>query len=438
MIEIFNIVILILSMIWICLFPFSENNFIYNKNLLGSSLLEKISINLGIFINILLILSFYKFNLNYVFFIFIFLPLLNIFNLNKQNKSFSFLILFFLIFVLSIHIGSNLKLEWDAQALWIYRTINFYDGNNFENLSNIPGVISYPHLGTYLWAFFWKNSLINHEYTGRIFYIFSYCLSVILIVSQTKKDNLIKLILIFIFIFFSLDFYLLSGYQEYLVFSYLIFIFYFFQKFCEKKNILFLIPAILFSNAIIWIKNEASVFLLFFIIYLFFYNFFLKKKIIKENIIFSFCILVLIFIKNYIFFNYFGEINKGWHDYNINSISIIFNTNYLLDRIPYILIHLFIATIKSKIYILFFLIIIYLLCSKKFKISKTLPYIVFYLANIALVFLIYFLTNSPDWKTYIATTADRLLFQTSGIYLLFIYDILSKDFNIKKYDKNFT
>ena len=163
--------------------------------------------------------------------------------------------------------------------MWIYRTINFYDGNNFENLSNIPGVISYPHLGTYLWAFFWKNSLINHEYTGRIFYIFSYCLSVILIVSQTKKDNLIKLILIFIFIFFSLDFYLLSGYQEYLVFSYLIFIFYFFKKFCEKKNILFLIPAILFSNAIIWIKNEASVFLLFFIIYLFFYNFFLKKKL---------------------------------------------------------------------------------------------------------------------------------------------------------------
>ena len=95
MIEIFNIKILILSMIWICLFPFSENNFIYNKNLLGSSLLEKISINLGIFINILLILSFYKFNLNYVFFIFIFLPLLNIFNLHKQNKSFIFLILFF-------------------------------------------------------------------------------------------------------------------------------------------------------------------------------------------------------------------------------------------------------------------------------------------------------------------------------------------------------
>ena len=144
------------------------------------------------------------------------------------------------------------------------------------------------------------------------------------------------------------------------------------------------------------------------------------------------------FLKNYIFFKYFGEISKGWHDYNINSISIIFNINYFIDRIPYILIHLFIATIKSKIYIIFFLIIIYLRYSKKFKISKTLPYIVFYLANIALVFLIYFLTNSPDWKTYIATTADRLLFQTSGIYLLFIYDILSKDFNIKKYDKNFS
>jgi hypothetical protein len=217
----------------------------------------------------------------------------------------------------------------------------------------------------------------------------------------------------------------------------LIFIFYFFQKYCEKKNTYFLIPIILFSNAIIWIKNEASVFLLFFIIYLFFYNLFLKKKIIKESILFTVSILVLIIFKNYIFFIYFGEINKGWHDYKINSISNIFDIKYFMDRVPFILTHLVIATIKNKIYILFFLMIAYAFYLKKINISKTLPYIIFYLANISLVFLIYFLTNSPDWKTYISTTADRLLFQTSGIYLLFIYDILCKDFNIKKYDKNF-
>ena len=58
MIEIFNIAILIFSMIWICLFPFSEKNLINKKNLLGLSLFEKISINLGVFINILLILFF--------------------------------------------------------------------------------------------------------------------------------------------------------------------------------------------------------------------------------------------------------------------------------------------------------------------------------------------------------------------------------------------
>ena len=116
MIEIFNIAILILSMIWICLFPFSENNLIYNKNLLGFSSLEKISINLGIFINILLILSFYKFNLNYVFFIFIFLPLLNIFNLHKQYKSFIFNIIF-LIFILSIHMRLKLKIRMGRTSI---------------------------------------------------------------------------------------------------------------------------------------------------------------------------------------------------------------------------------------------------------------------------------------------------------------------------------
>ena len=117
MIEIFNIAILIASMIWICLFPFNQKNLIYNQNLLEFNLFEKISINLAILLNILLLLSFYKFNLHYIFFIFLFLPVLNIFNFNKKNNLFSFLILFFLTFILSIHIGSNLKLEWDAQAL---------------------------------------------------------------------------------------------------------------------------------------------------------------------------------------------------------------------------------------------------------------------------------------------------------------------------------
>lgn len=432
MIEIFNILFLILSIIWISTFPFTQNNLIYNGFTSRLSLLEKISINFGIFINILLFLSFYKVNLNYIFFIFLILPILNFFKLSKKSNFFDLLILILFTFTLSIYIASNLKLEWDAQALWIFRTINFYDGNNFENLSNVPGVVTYPHLGSYIWAFFWKNSFIDHEYTGRIFFIFSYCLSIVLIISQNKKDNLKKLILVSIFIFFSLDFYFFGGYQEYLIFSYLILIFYFYNKFYKTKYIPFLIPVILFSNSIIWIKNEASVFLLFFIFYFFFYEIFFKKKISKENIILAFIIFILIYVKNYIFFSYFGEINKGWHDYNVNTFHQILKFEYILDRVPYILTHILVASIKCKIYILFLISTIYLWYSKKLKVSEIYPYFLFFLANISLVFLIYFLADHPDWKTYIATTADRLLLQTSGIFLLFIYDSLKKDFYLKK------
>ena len=37
---------------------------------------------------------------------------------------------------MSISISSNLRLEWDASALWIYKVINFYNGYTFFNLSN--------------------------------------------------------------------------------------------------------------------------------------------------------------------------------------------------------------------------------------------------------------------------------------------------------------
>ena len=94
--------------------------------------------------------------------------------------------------------------------------------------------------------------------------------------------------------------------------------------------------------------------------------------------------------------------------------------------------HILVASIKCKIYILFLISTIYLWYSKKLKVSEIYPYFLFFLANISLVFFIYFLADHPDWKIYISTTADRLLLQTSGIFLLFIYDSLKNDIYFKK------
>ena len=100
MTEILNIFFLIISMIWICSFPLvqsnSKRNFIFNK----LTSLEKISINLSILLNILLVLSFYKMNLQYIFIALIILPLINFINFQRKISLQSLVILFFFIFIL--------------------------------------------------------------------------------------------------------------------------------------------------------------------------------------------------------------------------------------------------------------------------------------------------------------------------------------------------
>ena len=424
MIEIINIIFLIFSIQWICSISYFSNNlFNYRFNNL-----EKVSFNLSLLLNIFLIFSFYKLNQQYIFLLLLILPFLDyIFNRNKIFSE-NIIFLIFFTFVLSISISSNLILEWDAAALWIYKTINFLNGENFSNLSEVPGVISYPHLGPYIWSFFWKNSFINAEYTGRIFYIFIYCLSVLLIIDFNKKDLFKKILVVSGFFIISLDYYLHSGYQEYLVFSTLIFIFYFYFKYFENKKIFFLVPTILFINAIIWMKNEASFFVLFFLFFVFFHHWVKKIKIKIEIIALTLFYFFAVIMKYLVFLNTFGEINIGWHNYEVNNYVNIFQLSYFTERTPAILISIFVALIKCKVYLIFFL-IIYFYLNKQLK-KDILPYLFFLILNLLLIYFIYYLTNDPNWKHYLATTVDRLLFQTSGIYLLPIFFILKKNTNL--------
>ena len=424
MIEILNIIFLIFSIQWICSISYFSNN-LFNYRL---SNLEKVSFNLSLLLNIFLFFSFYKLNQQYIFLLFLILPFIDyLFNKNKIFTESTIFLIFF-TFVLSISISSNLILEWDAAALWIYKTINFLNGENFSNLSEVPGTISYPHLGPYIWSFFWKNSFVYAEYTGRIFYIFIYCLSVLLIIDFNKKDLFKKILLASGFFIISLDYYLHSGYQEYLVFSILIFIFYFYFKYFENKKIIFLIPTALFINTIIWMKNEASFFVLFFLFFVFFHHFIKKEKIKIEIIALSLLFFLAVLIKYLVFFNTFNEINVGWDNYAVNNFGNIFQFGYFIERTPTIVISIFVALIKCKTYLIFFLAIYFYLNKKLIK--DILPYLFFLILNLLLIYFIYYLTNDSNWGYYLATTVDRLLFQTSGIYLLPIFFILKKNTNL--------
>ena len=69
--------------------------------------------------------------------------------------------------------------------------------------------------------------------------------------------------------------------------------------------------------------------------------------------------------------------------------------------------------------------------SSKENLRILLPFIFFLLLNLILIFFIYFLTNDPNWRTYQTTTIDRLLLQTSGVYLFPVYFILKKKFKLQ-------
>jgi len=429
MIEIINIFFLIFSMIWIYSFPLLQSNLKNNSVINKFTPLEKISVNLSIFLNFFLILSFYKVNFQYIFIILLILPLINFFFLKKKIILQDLIILLFFSFVLSISISSNLKLEWDGAAIWIYKTVNFFSGNNFNNLSEIPGAITYPHLGSYIWAFFWKNSFVNAEYSGRIFYIFCFCLSILLIVGLLKNKLLNKILLISATLIISLDYYLFAGYQEYLVFSTLIFIFYFYFKYFYRKEKIFLVPIILFINSILWIKNEASFFVLFLFLFIFTHHLVSKNKIKKEIILIGIFFIFTLLIKNLIFYISFNELNTGWYGYEINEIGVIFSIDYIFERTSSIITNIVVALIKCKIYLIFFLTMLFFYSKENLRIL--LPFVFFLLLNLILIFFIYFLANDPNWRTYQATTIDRLLMQTSGVYLFPVYFILKKKFKLQ-------
>ena len=169
MTEIFNIISQFLIIFLLLNFPLNLKNVKKIKILNNSDFFEIISINLFIFLFILLLISFFSTNFTYILLIILFLSLILNFNsLNYISNNISindlrFIFIFFVSsLVLSVSIVSNLFLEWDGQV-WINKAINFYDNKSVFNLKilEIDIIKNYPHLGSMLWGVFWKLSIKN-------------------------------------------------------------------------------------------------------------------------------------------------------------------------------------------------------------------------------------------------------------------------------------
>lgn len=433
MIELFSILIQILVVTVFCYFPKNAYSFIYKKKGDFFQCLET-----GAIFNIFILLCFsflFRKHTNellniflIIYFIFNFLFLFkDIFiNFNKKIFKFNSLIIFFflLIFLFSIDLANNLKIGWDAQNYWIVKKQIFTNAGDIFDLKNTPRD-DYPYLGSYIWYMYAKLSILTYEYFGRIFYIYLFVLSIFAIsqISNLKKIENIILILLIIFLIYKIK--LFNGYQEVLIFSLLILMTKNFYIFFKNKNLdenfyLSLTPLVLIMNSVIWIKNEGTIFVMILL-----GSIFLIKNIrprVKIFLLLSFIFLVL---GKYFLFDYIGlanEIQKGNYEYfGIQNFFDFIN----LNRIFLVFKYIFFYSLEVLIFPISIIILLILINSDK----KNL-FILFMLSLLVLSFgfilLAFLLTSfSLEWHLWVAL--DRIMFQTSGFFVILIplfYDFL--------------
>jgi len=440
MIELFSVSISFLFLFLLSLFPF-RINFFEQKHIFRSfGIFDILLLNLIIHISLILLISFINIDYSKYFISIIIISIFyNFYNFLKikrflkyfQNKNFIFFII--LNFFIAIYLISNPILAWDGLENWFFKAQNFFYNYNFFDLSGLIGNNNYyPHLGTLVWGFFWKNSFLQYEYLGRLIYIYIYLLSLFSICELISNQNKIKIILLSLILIISFDEFLFRGYQEVLLFSLFIFISKNYYIYLSNKNFINLLICFICLNLIPWIKHEGFLFVLIYTISLLFMIKFFKNKLE----LFSIVILtwILLAIKNFIFYK-FLDLN-----FTHGGGGIIF-TDYktILEFIFIFSKGLLIAIFKYKIWILILFSIYYFLKNELYKNEQKL-YFKFLKINLVLYFMLLlgiyynlYLNGNIDFNWWIDNSLDRLIYSLSGIFVINIIFFVNyiKNYNLK-------
>ena len=434
MIEIISIIYQLFVFLIIFSFPFTPkilNNYFSSSNY-KFKLIDAHSINIIFFVYICLIFSFSNLDLEVFFMTYLILSIFYII-INYKNyilihkTTEKFLFFFFILISISIflYIGQNLKLEWDGANHWLEKVLIFFNDEQIKNLKDVKIHAHYPHLGSYIWALFWKNSFLEFEYMGRLFQVYFYITSIFLIADTFKNKNYLnKILLILFFIIVTFDSYLFAGYQEYLIFSTLIIASKYISLIDFRKTkalrIIFLILLILYLNC--WFKDEG-------IVYFFLFSFLLiltinTPLISKFSLIFLIIFLILL---QYILQKYLIGIYDFPQKINFSNLyNDLTNLQILFSKIFKIITHIFISFIKYPLWIIIFIaIFIKLFSNLRIDIHEKYIFLclIFNLAFLISIFFTFF-----DFDQILRVSLDRLLFQTSGFYLILFFIVIN---NIK-------
>ena len=434
MIEILSIVSSILCLAIFLNFPF--NFYHFKKIYLNFKLCyaDSLLFNIIITINLFLFFSFFKINLNYLFLIIMFFSLsLIIINYKNflilfKNNIFILLVFFVTIYSMSVAIAKTGFLEWDGLGHWIFKAQVYFQGGEYKDLKNVP-LNHYPHLGSYIWAFFWKNSYLQHEYFGRIFFIFIFVTSIFSLISKlSKKFSIIeKLLIVFSLCFLATNFYLFGGYQEYLIFFSFLCYSYFMLFFLENEHLFkktYIPELVILSilNILLWTKQEG-----FFYFFLLGFIFLLHgKRNLKQKFLFFIISLLFLSFFTFIKIHYFGHLSFNEKIIN-NEIVNNLNLSYFLKKIILITKYFFITFVKYPIWIVIILSFFTLKYKSNFLNLNKFFYTFFFL-SFSLVFAI-FLQTTMDLKFLVPITLNRIVFAISGFYIILVIAALN---NIKK------
>ena len=435
MIEIFSIFIQLLIITIFCYVPTSICLFLKNNNNLD--ILNRLEIGIILNLFILLILSFIlRSGSDTIYYILIIIFLSNLLFLSKdifqkyKNQSFkiNFIFLFFILLFLifSIDLSNNLKIGWDAQNFWLVKKLVFTNGGDFFDLKNTPRD-DYPYLGSFVWHIYSKFSLLGYEYFGRLFYIYLFLLSIFSIVSIIKIKNFEKIILVFILISLIYKVELFNGYQEVLNFSLLILLTKIFYEiftnnqpikhFDKKFFYLFIL-----INSILWIKSESTILVTIFLLSIFSMNQINFKIKIMMTSVFIFLVLYKYFIFDFIDLSH--ELQKG--NYEHFQISNFFDfVNF--PRIILVVKYIFFYSLNNIIYILTIASLLIMAKHDKKNIF-ILPFSFMFFLGLGFFMSAFLLNYSPlKWVLWVAL--DRIMFETSGLYVILVplfYDFLKR------------
>jgi len=417
MIEIFSIYSQLLVFLIIFQFPFNSKILNTFQNI-KFNYFEIISFNIIFHFISYLLISFFLVDLK-IYFIFelslglVFL-IYNLKNITSKKifKEYFFIIIFFVILniILFTHIAANLRLEWDGLDHWIYKSQIYFQGGTFGDIKNV-GFSYYPQLGSFIWGYFWKNSILEIEYFGRLIFPFVFLVGIFLSTSiyEGKNQFLKRLLISILLITLCIDHYLFGGYQDYLLFFLLLIFSKVFYQFRKSQSKFLFIVLILTMILILWTKQEGFFYnIILTIVFIFFSNSSRNNKFIFISLI-ALSLLSQVILKNY----FIGSFNFN-EDIIHNELLRYLNIYELLSTFFLITKHILISMIRYPIWIMIIIVMIYTFFQNK---KDLLNYSLFYFfVFMAFVYAIYFQTRM-DIEYLLPITVDRILLQGSGFLL---------------------